>query len=147
MKLRALKAKKAYKNTDAWLDAVYRKNKQFIDEKILPTDTSIRATFKELVKGYMENGYSPVRALDTLTRSTIFTDVDERLRNNAYKALKEDEEAYKAFRALTKDERGRYTAVDLDKFVYDKQSNSYIYGNVRIKFSNSPYGIIVEVIE
>lgn len=145
--MKALKNKSKYKNTSTWLDAVYRNNKELIDSKVETTgNTSKKQVFKKLVNEYIEEGYSPTQAVKKLEKSTVFTDVKDRLKQNAYTAIKNDKEAYKEFRELTKN-KGRYSKVELDKFQYDKDTGNYIYGNIMISFSNSPYTINFSTIE
>lgn len=147
MKLEAKRKKSSYKSTDAWLDAVYKNNKEIIDQNIITLGKeSKKKVFKQLVKENMAEGMSPVKALKTLANSTVFTPVGERLINNAYKGLKSDKGAYKAFRELTK-EKGRFTSIDLDKFRYDPNTHSYIYNDlIRISFENSPKQTVVDLI-
>ena len=145
--MKALKNKSKYKNTSTWLDAVYRNNKELIDSKLETTgNTSKKQVFKKLVNEYMSEGFSPTQAVKKLEKSTVFTDVKDRLKQNAYTAIKSDKEAYKEFRELTKN-KGRYSKVELDKFQYDKDTGNYIYGNIMISFSNSPYTINFNTIE
>ena len=143
MKLRARKGKSRYKNTDKWLDAVYRNNKTLIDEKLKDVSVpklSKRTIFKDIVKEYTEQGLSPVKALNKASNSEIFTSKTERLHSNAFSALKADKDAYKTFRELTK-EHGRFTKMDETKLKWE--NGVYIYGNIMISFQNSPYGISV----
>lgn len=148
MKLKASKNKGSYKTVNTWLNAVYRNNKEFIDtklQKVQSVKTGKRSTlsvFKELVKENIEEGMRPTQALNTVAKSTVFTDVSDRLKSNAYHGLLSDKDAYKKFRELTK-ERGKYTKIDANKFQWDSASNSYIYGSVRISFKNSPFEVIV----
>lgn len=145
--MKALKNKSKYKNTNTWLDAVYRNNKELIDNKVETTgNTSKKQVFKKLVNEYIEEGYSPTQAVKKLEKSTVFTDVKDRLKQNAYKAIKNDKEAYKEFRELTKN-KGRYSKVELDKFQYDKDTGNYVYENIVISFSNSPYTINFSTIQ
>lgn len=130
-----------YKNTDAWIDAVYRNNKSVIDEKLAFAGKP-KATFKQMVKEYITEGLSPTKAVSTIARSTLFTPETERLKNNFYEGLKGDKEAYKAFRELTK-EKGKYSKFDPNKLKWDKDDKVYVYGNVIVSFQNSPFGIIV----
>lgn len=139
--------KKYYKDVDAWLNAVYRNNKETImsglaDESGVPRKNT-KATFKAMVKEFMKEGLSPTKAVKTIARSTLFTSDAERIRLNAYGSLTKDKSVYKAFREYTK-EKGRYTKFDEGKMVWDKSQGIYIYNNrVTIDFKNSPYGIIV----
>ena len=98
--------------------------------------------FVQLVKEYREEGFTPLKAVDALEKSTLFTDIQDRFINNAYSAMKEDKDAYQIFRNLTKNAKGQYTKVDFSKFQY--QDGKYIYNNsVVIDFTNSPYSVIV----
>lgn len=130
-----------YKSTDKWLDAIYRNNKNIIDKELAFAGKPKRV-FKQMVKEYMDEGLSPTKAVNTIARSTLFTSESERLRNNAYEALKGEKEAYKAFRELTK-EKGKYTKFDQEKLHWNKDDKVYTYNNVIISFQNSPFGIRV----
>lgn len=137
--------KSYYKNTDAWLNAVYRNNKTVIDKELgsLSAKKTPKAIFKQMVNEYIETGVSPTNAVKTIARSTLFTSVNERLKNNFYEGLKSERAAYKQFRELTK-ERGKYSKYDPKKLVWDKTDKVYIYdGSVIISFENSPFGIKV----
>lgn len=147
MKLRAKQNKSKYKDTNSWLNAVYRNNKEYIDNKLSNTwgvksgKYTPKSTFKQLVKEYMQDGLSPKKALDTLSKTTIFVEVGERLRSNAYQGIVSDKEAFKQFRELTK-EKGKYTKIDMSLFEYDKKDKTYIYNKtIGIRFDNSPFEI------
>lgn len=132
-----------YKSKDAWLDAVYRSNKETIDKELGFDGKSGKKIFKQMVNEYISEGMSPTKAVKTIARSTIFTTTKERLINNFYEGLKGDKEAYKAFRELTK-EKGRYTKFDTEKLVWNAEDRTYIYNSmVIISFQNSPYGVSV----
>lgn len=131
-----------YKNTNTWIEAVYRNNKEIIDEKLASTG-SPKATFKQMVKEYISEGMTPTKAVKTIARSTLFTSEVERIRNNFYQGLTGDQGAYKAFRELTK-EKGRYTKFDQEKLKWNKLEHYYVYANtVIISFQNSPFGVNV----
>lgn len=132
-----------YKTTEAWIDAVYRNNKEAIDRELSVDGKSGKRIFKQMVNEYIDEGMSPTKAVKTVARSTLFTSVKERLLNNFYEGLKSDQEAYKTFRELTK-EKGKYTKFDTEKLSWNPQDKVYIYnGVVVISFQNSPYGVIV----
>ena len=137
--LRAKKAKYKYKNTNAWLNAVYRNNKALIDEK-LPAGPgqSSKATFKQWVNAYRAEGKSPVKALRTLSQSEIFTDRATRLKENFLKSLKQDKEAWKTFRRAV----GWNKKITIDKLTYDYSEHSYKYedANVVVYRDPSPKG-------
>lgn len=138
---KAKKAKSKYKNTEGWIDAVYRNNKVVIDKE-LSKFGSPKRIFKKMVEEHMEEGMSPTAAMKTIARSTLFTSEKERIRNNMMTALKEDKAAYKAFRELTK-EKGKYTKFDPSKLVWNKDEHVYQYNDVVISFQNSPYEVKV----
>lgn len=133
--------KSFYKNTDAWLDAIYRNNKQTIDKELSFAGNS-KSVFKQMVKEYMAEGLSPTKAVSTIAKSTLFTPEVERLKSNFYEGLKGDKDAYKLFRELTK-ERGKYAKFDPNKLKWNKEDKVYQYDNVIISFQNSPFGVIV----
>ena len=122
--LRAKKAKYKYKNTNAWLNAVYRNNKTLIDEK-LPAGPgqSSKATFKQWVNAYRAEGKSPNKALRTLSKSEIFTDRATRLKENFLRSLKQDKESWKTFRRAV----GWHKKITIDKFSYDYAEKAYKY--------------------
>lgn len=144
MQLRAKKGKMKYKNTEAWLDAVYRNNKQVIDDALVTTGkTSAKKVFKQLVNEYRAEGMSPTKAVKTLSKTTIFTPEHERLKSNAFKGLRGDKTAMKAFRKAA----GWNEKIDASKMVYDKENHVYVYDNrVTVSFTNSPFGINVGVL-
>lgn len=133
--LRAKKAKYKYKNTNAWLDAVYRNNKTLIDEK-LPAGPgqSSKATFKQWVNAYRAEGKSPVKALRTLSKSEIFTDRATRLKENFLKSLKQDKEAWQTFRRAV----GWNKKITIDKLTYDYSEHSYKYEDTDIVVYRKP---------
>lgn len=139
---KAKKNKGAYKNTDRWIDAVYRNNKAVIDKELSFAGNPKRV-FKQMVKENIAEGLTPTKAVSTIARSTLFTNEKERLRENMLSGLRSDKGAFRAFRELTK-ERGRYAKFDPAKLHWDATDKVYLYGgNVIISFQNSPYGVIV----
>lgn len=138
---KAKQPKSRYKNTESWIDAVYRNNKAVIDSELSRSGNPKRV-FKQIINEYMQEGLSPTKAMQTLARSTIFTTDKERIQNNMWASLKSDKEAYKLFRELTK-ENGRYTKFDKSKLVWDRSQHVYIYSGVMISFQNSPLGVRV----
>lgn len=144
MKLQAKKIKSKYKNTNAWLDAVYRNNKDIIDNSLIVTGkTSAKKVFKQLVNEYISEGMSPTKAVKTLSKTTIFTPEVERLKSNAFKGLKGDKAAMKQFRKAI----GWHEKIDEAKMTYDASQHIYVYDNkVTVSFTNSPYGVNIGII-
>ena len=139
---KAKKNKSAYKNTESWLDAVYRNNKDVINRELAFAGNP-KKVFKQMVKENIAEGMSPTKAVSTVARSTLFTPETERLRNNMLSGLRGDRDAFKTFRELTK-EHGRYTKFDPNKLHWDSTDKVYIYGgSIVISFQNSPYGVNV----
>ena len=145
--MKSSRKRSSYKSTEHWLDAVYRKNRAEID-KALDGVKNKKASFKQLVKGYMEEGLSPERSLKALERSTIFTPEVTRFRNNLVEAMK-THGRYQEFRNMTRGFKGRFEKINLNNFRYDAKNNVYTYTTVLgdvivIRFDNSPEDIILE---
>ena len=150
-KLEAKKDKGRYKSTSHWLDAVYRNNKEFIDEKFKNVQTkNKKRVFKNLVlaetgakfKGHLtikelnerlNAAKNPTKALKKLSRSDVFSSYKERAQENAYKALKE----YKAINKIRQlsGEKGKF---DPSKLEWNRKENAYRYGDVFVSFVLSP---------
>lgn len=160
---KALRPMGSYKDTNAWIDAVYRNNKTIIDqeltfneekkEKLIKRGINInlaskpQTIFKQMAKEYIKEGISPTKAIKTIARSTIFTPVSERLNRNAMAGLRKDKNAYKLFRELSK-ESGKYAAIDKSKLRWDASSETYVYDDkIIINYRNSPLGIEVSKIK
>ena len=139
-----------YKNDDAYIDAIYRKNKEIIDRKLSDVGTGRpKALFKTLVKEYIEEGKTPRQSASIVGRSELFVPRAERLGSNAFSALRKDPTSWKAFSSLRskRDERGRFTKIDTTKLTWDKKQKVYVYNNeVVISFKNSPKITIVKKI-
>lgn len=137
------KAKKAfnkYKDSNAWLDAVYRNNKKKIDAAyaVIPSPLSKKTLFKNNVREYVKRGtaQSIPEALSKLERTTIFMTKSQIMYRNAIEGMKRKfPKQYKLFRELTKDWNGRYTTIDPNKLSWDKYSKLYIYDAPRRKIA------------
>ena len=153
-KLEAKKNKGRYKSTSHWLDAVYRNNKEFIDNKLKDVKTTNkRRVFKNLVleqsgtrfKGSLTNKElnfklnkvkNPTRALKKLSISDIFSSYKERAQENVYKFLKEE----KSIKTI-KDLIGKREKFDPGKLEWNYKDKVYEYKGVYIDISNSPKGV------
>jgi hypothetical protein len=153
-KFNILKRKSKYKDLNRYLDAVYRANKELIDEKILNEEElelasnrdilakqNKKTLFKTYIKEYMDEGYTVDQALKKASYSRVFTEYVELAQENTLEGLKEYKEAYKQFRELTK-VNGRYTKIDINKFSYIG-NNEYSYGDIIVSFKNSPKRVVV----
>ena len=153
-KLEAKRDKGRYKSTSHWLDAVYRNNKEFIDNKLKDVKTTNkRRVFKNLVleqsgtrfKGSLTNKElnfelnkvkNPTKALKKLSRSDIFSSYKERAQENVYKFLKEE----KSIKTI-KDLIGKREKFDPGKLEWNYKDKVYEYKGVYIDISNSPKGV------
>ena len=153
-KLEAKKDKGRYKSTSHWLDAVYRNNKEFIDNKLKDVKTTNkRRVFKNLVleqsgtrfRGSLTNKElnfelnkvkNPTKALKKLSRSDIFSSYKERAQENVYKFLKEE----KSIKTI-KDIIGKKEKFDPGKLEWNYKDKVYEYKGVYIDISNSPKGV------
>ena len=153
-KLEAKKDKGRYKSTSHWLDAVYRNNKEFIDNKLKDVKTTNkRRVFKNLVleqsgtrfRGSLTNKElnfelnkvkNPTKALKKLSRSDVFSSYKERAQENVYKFLKEE----KSIKTI-KDLIGKREKFDPGKLEWNYKDKVYEYKGVYIDISNSPKGV------
>ena len=153
-KLKAKKDKGRYKSTSHWLDAVYRNNKEFIDNKLKDVKTTNkRRVFKNLVleqsgtrfKGSLtikklnfelNKVKNPTKALKKLSRSDVFSSYKERAQENIYKFLKEEKSINKI-----KDLIGKREKFDPGKLEWNYKDKVYEYKGVYIDISNSPKGV------
>ena len=153
-KLEAKKDKGRYKSTSHWLDAVYRNNKEFIDNKLKDVKTTNKKrVFKNLVleqsgtrfKGSLTNKElnfelnkvkNPTKALKKLSRSDVFSSYKERAQENVYKFLKEE----KSIKTI-KDLIGKREKFDPGKLEWNYKDKVYEYKGVYIDISNSPKGV------
>ena len=153
--IKANKVRSKYKNTEAWLDAVYRKNKEYIDSTFISTTQSgksIKVQFKQSVKDYIygERKFTPEEALKATQRSSHFTTPKERIRANLMSRIKKEKEGefYKKFRQIAFRESGKYAKYDPDKWFYHYDDKVYTYdGRIMISFSNSPQSVIMKVLD
>ena len=152
--LKSKKYKKRYKDTSHWLDAVYRHNQEFIDNKLKDVKTTNkRRVFKNLVleqsgtrfRGSLTNKElnfelnkvkNPTKALKKLSRSDVFSSYKERAQENVYKLLKEE----KSIKTI-KDLIGKREKFDPGKLEWNYNDKVYEYKGVYIDISNSPKGV------
>lgn len=122
MQLKARKARTKYKNDTSYIEAVYRKNKEFIDSNIEPAwinkyGTPERA-FKKLVKEQMSykdyktgKNKTVSAAIKTVANSKDlnknWTNADIKY-NNFQALLKKDKNLYSEFKKRNRDARGRF---------------------------------------
>ena len=150
-KLEAKRDKGRYKSTSHWLDAVYRNNKEFIDNKLKDVKTTNkRRVFKNLVleqsgtrfRGSLTNKElnfelnkvkKPTKALKKLSRSDVFSSYKERAQENFYNVLKEN----KAINRIKKI-AGEKERFDPGRLEWNYKEKAYRYGDVFIEIDNSP---------
>lgn len=150
-KLEAKRDKSRYKDTSHWLDAVYRNNKEFIDDKLKSVmTTNKKRVFKNLVleqsgarlkdsltikelNNKLNTIKSPTKALKKLSRSDIFSSYKERAQENFYDVLKE----HKVIRKI-KNLAGERDKFDPNRLQWNYKENAYRYGDVFVSIDNSP---------
>lgn len=150
-KLEAKRDKGRYKSTSHWLDAVYRNNKEFIDNKLKDVKTTNKKrVFKNLVleqsgtrfRGSLTNKElnfelnkvkNPTKALKKLSRSDVFSSYKERAQENFYNVLKE----HKAINRIKKI-AGEKERFDPGRLEWNYKEKAYRYGNVFVAIDNSP---------
>lgn len=136
--------RKDFKSETAYLKDVFRRNREVIT-KVYKEDAESK--FIDAVQSIKEVKEVNIRqALNTLSQAKAFTPYKETAKSNAIQAVINFDK-YQEFRNLTRDEKGRFTRVDMDKLDWDEDSESYIYDNrVMISFSNSPLGVTLSLI-
>ena len=168
-RLKASRNRSQYKTTDRFLDAVYRKNKEYIDSHIDPellTKHSPKTIFKFLVKDQMQyqnqktgKKYTAIQAIRRVANSKemnpTFTTSDI-FHANFENLLRKDKTVFKQFRNLTR-ENGRFTSYDYRKLEFEGYYNVggtnsavYKYDDFYIIEKKSPdegTGASVEILE
>ena len=149
-----------YKSHNLWINAIYKKNKTYIDSALstlpqrdrlfafksllyerlndnIPLDLTKRQTQLKMSKFFNQTKTSELKkAIYTMSRTEVFVSRKQRLQENVYKAIKSDKELMRQFKQKT----GR-KKIDTEKFEWDYEDKVYKYEDVRIDISNSPYGI------
>lgn len=100
-KLRARKNKKDYKNLDAYLNAVWNNNKEYLNEHIesFGSTKSKRAIWKREVKAYIKNGMNVKQAIDTFNKTSAIVTDEERWGETRLSVMKEvDKNKFDEFR-------------------------------------------------
>ena len=159
MQLKALKRRSRYKSDSAYLDAVYRNNKEAIDSNIDPNWVKLhktpKAAFKALVREKMlekdyttGKNYKINKAIKKLANSKDlnkeWTNKDV-MYNNFQQLIKKEKGLSKEFRKRLRDERGRfrkYSPKDLKFLGYYTGTNGnaavYQIGDLIIMEKKSP---------
>lgn len=139
MILRAPKAKKFYKNENAWLNAVYRKNKELIDFSYPSTNgESSKIIFKKQVKQYKSKGYKAYKAVQMTTKTSAFMSKNspesyKLFTQNFYKGLISDRRGKAAFLKMTGEKENK---IKLGNFEF-VGGNTYIYKQSKIDKSTN----------
>ena len=142
-RLKAKHKKKFYKNDRAYIEAIYRNNKNYIDERMGEGyRVSHKTAFINTVKDYMkEQRIGASTAISRFISSEEFTTKGERLHHNLIEGLMGNKEAYKIFKNKTGIKKK--TDIDMNKLEYDYNDNIYKYEDVIIDVANSPLTINV----
>lgn len=127
-----------------YLKDVFRRNREAITKVY---GEGAEDTFIGAVQSMKEVREVNIRqAVTLLSRAKAFTPYEETAKSNVIEAMK-NFDVYQEFRNLTRDEKGRFTRVDMSKLEWDRDSQSYIYNNrVIISFLNSPERVTLSLI-
>lgn len=150
MRLRALKKRGKYKTDKAYIDAVYRANKDVIDLSLDTAFVSGRKAFGANVRaikhdknlqrklGKTAEQITTKEAIDYLSKTRIFTSIEEQARENAFKGMKKFKDEVKEIRRLT----GWKEKFKSENIGYDENVDMLFYqgrkGRVYFEFTNSP---------
>lgn len=160
--LKSLKKQSKYKSNNAWIDAIYRANKQRIDIKLQLADRKVSRgrILKQVIVEKLENyGYyyegGPIArflnsipkrvfaaATNKVTNSDIFTSAGERAKTNIYQAVKDFGQLRQLRQLSGEVGRGKKGKITAEDFRWDKNLGMYVYKDkVAIDIKNSPYEI------
>ena len=143
IRLKASKPRKAYKSDRAYLEAVYRKNKEWINKMAnYKPNVSMKRSFVNSAMEYVEQGNTAIQAANKLASSAAFAGKGYRGKINIYNVIMNDKKLYKKF----KEETGirKKSDFDLEKFNWTYADNGYYtYDNVIVDVSNSPYRVVI----
>lgn len=137
--LHAKYTRRHYKSDKTFIDAVYVRNKKFIDSHLGKSDSglSIRMRFRHLVEQYIkQQNISAQSAINILASSESMTTAAERMQRNITKAIKNNPSIYKDFKKelkLTKKQE-----IDSSKFQWDYMEEAYEYDGYYVQIDNSP---------
>lgn len=133
-----------FKSETDYLKDVFRRNREAITNVY---GEGAESTFIRAVQSVKQVRDVNIRqAVNLLSQAKAFTPYEETAKSNVIEAMK-NFDTYQEFRNLTRDEKGRFTKVDMSKLKWDRDSQSYIYNNrVIISFSNSPEGVTLSLI-
>ena len=151
MILRAPKAKKFYKNENAWLNAVYRKNKELIDFSYPAIGgKSSKQMFKNTVKAYKSKGKTTYQAVQLTTHTSAFTSGNPEtsvklFQENIYKGIFSSTTSRNKFLKLLKKEGFNEKDITPQNFRYHKKDKVYTYGNIMIETTYNNHLIITKI--
>lgn len=133
--------KKNYKNNDTYLNAVYKQNKQMIDDAYTGIKNKKEA-FKRQIMSRMEQENSTIKsAIKKELHRDVYIPKAEKFKENAISGLKQFQE-FKKFQRSLRDKSGRFVKFDKNNVKYEGENKySYVdgFGNsFIIDFSNSP---------
>lgn len=127
-----------------FLKDVFRRNREAITEVFGEEAESIFIGAVQSVKQVRDVNIR--QAVNIYSRAKAFTPYEETAKSNVIEAMK-NFDVYQEFRNLTRDEKGRFTKVDMSKLKWDRDSQSYIYNDrVIISFLDSPKRVTISLI-
>lgn len=126
-----------YKTQKSYIQAVYRANKDFIDEGYPGVKNKRQAFVADVMANKDQKGKKITSAVKQTLHMSIFVPYQERAKENVVSGLKKFKDEWKAFRWSA----GWNKKIEAEKFRYIGDG-TYIYDDrVQIAFSNSPEGV------
>ena len=140
VRLTAAKPRKKYKSDRAYLEAVYRKNKEWIDKMATyKPSVSMKRSFVNSAMDYVRQGKTARQAANILASSAAFAGKHYRGKVNIYNVITQDSKVYSQFKSATK--LKKKSDFDIEKLKWSYELESYEYEGVVIDVSQSPFKI------
>lgn len=141
--LKAAKPRKAYKSDEAYLKAVYRKNKAWIDKMATyKPRVTMERSFVNSAMDYVRQGKTAKQAANILASSASFAGKNYRGKINIYNVIMNDKKLYKKFKKETGLKKKSEFDFDILQWRYS-DGGYYLYDDVIINVSQSPYRITI----
>lgn len=140
--LRAAKPRKRYKSDEAYLRAVYRKNKDWINRTATYKPTvSMERSFVNSAMDYVRQGKTARQAANILASSAAFAGKNYRGKVNIYNVITQDKKLYSQFKSATK--LKKKSDFDIEKLKWSYDLEAYEYEGLVIDVKNSPFEIVI----
>lgn len=140
--IKAKKPRKAYKSDEAYLRAVYRNNKQWLDKvATYKPKVKMETSFVNSAMDYVKQGYTARQAANKLASSAAFAGKSYRGKVNIYNVIMNDKKLYAKFKEESS--LRKKADFDIDKLQWRYDLDAYVYEDVIIDVSQSPYRVTI----